>query len=162
MQGFREPGGPPAAPLRPQRQPEQAGAEKEGEGERKAHALAGSALGAEPLLELSLDLARLGEAPQLFLGKDEVVPDGDLENASVTPDELRLDAELLRDLGRQTGGAGVVVSACAVLDGYLVWHAAPPIRGHYTDRGPRRPEARPALQQLSRALSWDDISSRLE
>jgi hypothetical protein len=38
---------------------------------------------------------------------------------------LWLDAELLLDLGRQTGGAGVVVSARAVLDGDVGrWHGS--------------------------------------
>jgi hypothetical protein len=58
----------------------------------------------------------LREAAQLFLGEDEVVSHGDLEDATAAANQLRLDAELLLDLGRQTGGTGVVVSARAVLD----------------------------------------------
>jgi len=70
------------------------------------------------------DLAGLREAAQLLLGKDQVVPDGDLEDASAAADELGLDAELLLDLSRQTGGAGIVVSARAVLDGDMGRHGS--------------------------------------
>jgi hypothetical protein len=59
----------------------------------------------------------LREASQLFLGEDQVVGHGDLEDATTATDQIGLDAELLLDLSRQTGGAGVVVSARAVLDG---------------------------------------------
>jgi hypothetical protein len=76
----------------------------------------GRGLRAVPLLQCLLDLAGVGEAAQLFLGEDEVVPYGDLEDATAAANQLRLDAELLLDLSRQTGGTGVVVSARAVLD----------------------------------------------
>jgi hypothetical protein len=58
----------------------------------------------------------MGEAPRLFLGEEQLVVDGDLEDPTRPLDELRFDAELLLDLLRQTGGAGVVVSDSAVLD----------------------------------------------
>jgi hypothetical protein len=73
--------------------------------------------GGETLLELVLDLAGLRETAQLSLREDQVVADGDLEDAATTADQLGGDAELAFDLSRQTGGAGVVVSAGAVLDG---------------------------------------------
>lgn len=76
--------------------------------------------------ELPLDLAGLREAAQLFLGEDQLAPDGDLEDAAVALDQLRLDAELLLDRVRQTGGAGIVISAGAVLDGNVSRHAHPP------------------------------------
>jgi hypothetical protein len=59
----------------------------------------------------------LGEAAERFLGEDQVVAHGDLENATTAADELGGDAELLLDLDRQTGGTGVVASAGAILDG---------------------------------------------
>jgi hypothetical protein len=82
----------------------------------------GRGLRAVPLLQCLLDLAGFGEAAQLFLGEDEVVPHGDLEDATAAANQLRLDAELLFDLSRQTGGTGVVVSARAVLDGDVGRH----------------------------------------
>jgi hypothetical protein len=78
--------------------------------------------GGDPLRELLLDLSGLREAARLFLGEDEVVPHGDFEDAPVAADQLGCDAELLLDFGRQTGGAGVVVSARAVLDGDACRH----------------------------------------
>ena len=56
------------------------------------------------------------ETTCLLLGEEQLVVDGDLEDPSGTLDELRLDPELLLDLLRQTGGAGVVVSDAAVLN----------------------------------------------
>jgi hypothetical protein len=61
----------------------------------------------------------LGEAAELLLGEDHLVADGDLEDAARALDQLRLDAEALADVGRQTGGARVVVSGDAVLDPYV-------------------------------------------
>ena len=80
--------------------------------------------GGDALLELLLDLSRLREAAELFLGEDEVVPHGDLEDATAATDQLRLDAELLLDLSRQTGGARIVVSTGAVLDGDISRHSS--------------------------------------
>jgi hypothetical protein len=68
------------------------------------------------LLEGRLDLAGMGKAACLLLGEDQLVVDGDFEDSTGSLDELGLDAELLLDLLRQTGGAGVVVSDPAVLD----------------------------------------------
>jgi hypothetical protein len=59
----------------------------------------------------------------LLLGEDQLVVDGDLENASAAPDQLGLEAELAFNLRRQTGGARVVVSHRAVFDAHLL-HAA--------------------------------------
>jgi len=67
----------------------------------------------------------LGEASELLLGEDQVVAHRDLEDSTMAADQLRLDAELLLDLGRQTGGAWVVVSDRAVLDGDVGrWHGS--------------------------------------
>jgi hypothetical protein len=84
----------------------------------------------------------LREASEPFLGEDEVVADGDLEDTTAALDQLRLDAELLLDLSRQTGGAGVVVSAGAVLDGDVAGHAlllSPPIIAAAAQDRPDRP-----------------------
>jgi hypothetical protein len=80
-------------------------------------------LGAAHLgLELGGDLAGVREPAGLLLGEDELVVDRDLEDSSRSFDELRLDAQLLLDLFRQTGGARVVVSDGAVLDRDLRGH----------------------------------------
>ena len=83
----------------------------------------------EPLLpsqhfpQRLLNLARFREPPVGFFGVDEVTVHGDFEDAVFAFDELRLDAELAFDVGRQTGGAGAVVSNDAVFDLY-VGHSA--------------------------------------
>jgi hypothetical protein len=108
------------APVGPQRQPEKGGAEEQREKESEAHA---EDSGGEPLLDLLLDFAGLWKAAQPFLREDQVGVDGDLEDATAATDQLRGEAEPGFDLSRQTGGAGVVVSARAVLDGNV-------LRGH--------------------------------
>jgi hypothetical protein len=84
------------------------------------------------LLERGFDLAGEGKAARLLLGEEQLVVEGDFEDSSGTLDELRLDPELLLDLLRQTGGAGVVVSDSAVLDDDSGSHDPPPFEGHYT------------------------------
>jgi hypothetical protein len=69
--------------------------------------------------QLLFDLARHREAVGLFLGEDQLVVGGDLENASAAPDQLGLQTELAFNLRRQTGGARVVVSHRAVFDAHL-------------------------------------------
>jgi hypothetical protein len=72
-----------------------------------------------PLLQsaqLLDDLALGGEAALFFLGEELPVIGGDDEDAAGAAHELGLDAEVLPDLGRQTGGAGEVVSNAAVVD----------------------------------------------
>jgi hypothetical protein len=78
--------------------------------------------GAQLALERLDHFARLGEASHLLLREDQLVADGDVEDAAVALDEVRLDAEPTVDLFRQTGGAGVVASGGAVLDGDLAGH----------------------------------------
>jgi hypothetical protein len=107
-------------------------------------------LRAVPLLERLLDLAGVGEAAQLFLGEDEVVPHGDLENATAAANQLGLDAELLFDLSRQTGGTGVVVSARAVLYGNVGRHGILLSPLHYS--GP--------VKGAGGVLVLDDFSSK--
>jgi hypothetical protein len=69
----------------------------------------------------------------LSLGVDELVADGDFEDSASPFDELGRDAELLFNLLRQTGGAGVVVSDPAVLDGDARNHEPALLsRQHYT------------------------------
>jgi hypothetical protein len=81
------------------------------------------------LLEDAFDLARVRETTCLLLGEEQLVVDSDLEDSSGALDELRLDPELLLDLLRQTGGAGVVVSDAAVLDNDRGSHKPPPFGG---------------------------------
>jgi len=83
----------------------------------------GVRLRGDELLDLFFDLSRGGEAAQGLFREDQVVRHGHLEDAAAAPDQLGLDPELLFELRRQTGGAGVVVSARAVLDSNVGWHA---------------------------------------
>ena len=70
-----------------------------------------SRLGADHLgLELGGDFTGIGETAELLLGEDEIAVHGDLEDPSAPLDELWLDAELLLNLVRQTGGAREVLS----------------------------------------------------
>jgi hypothetical protein len=117
--GRRQARSPPPPLSGPQRQAEETTAEHEGSGERDVHGSAGGG----SLFEGRLDLAWIGETPCLFLGEEQLVVDGDLEDPTRSLDELRFDAELLLDLLRQTGGAGVVVSDPAVLDDDACGHA---------------------------------------
>ena len=75
------------------------------------------------------------EPAALLLGEQEVIAEGDFETASGALDELRLEAELLPELVRQTGGARVVVSDGAVLDGEGTGHGRPPFRPDYRTAG---------------------------
>jgi hypothetical protein len=62
------------------------------------------------------DLAGFREPAGLPLGEHQLAVHLDVEDAGGSLDELGLDAELLLDLCRQTGGARKVVSDGAVLD----------------------------------------------
>jgi len=55
-----------------------------------------------------------GEATDLMLGKDEFSVHDNIKDAVGALDQLRLDAELLGDSGRQTGGLRKIVSGYAV------------------------------------------------
>jgi hypothetical protein len=70
----------------------------------------------------------MGKAACLLLGEEQLIVDGDLEDATRSFDELGFDAELLLDLLRQTGGAGEVVSDAAVLDDDGCGHGAASFR----------------------------------
>jgi len=120
--GGRKRGSAPPPLSGPQGQAEQAATEQEGDGGREGHGSAGG----DSLLERGLDLAGEREAAGLPLGEDQLVVDGDLEDPAGPLDELGLDAQLLLDLLRQTGGAGIVVSDPAVLDCYSGGHHPPP------------------------------------
>jgi hypothetical protein len=117
--GRGQDGGGPALLLRPQREPQQAGAEEEGKDQGGCHPGLGS-LGFDPFAQLGFDLAGHREAVGLLLGEDQLVVDGDFEDAPAAPDQLALDAELAFNLRRQTGGARVVVSHRAVFDAHLL------------------------------------------
>ena len=73
-------------------------------------------LGAALARELLENLFVLGEAAGLVLGVDLLPVDDDVEDAAAPLDELRIDADLFLDSGRQTGGLGEVASLHAVLD----------------------------------------------
>jgi hypothetical protein len=70
------------------------------------------------------DFGGLGEAAVAVLGEDELAVGDDVEDAVIALEELRLDAERLPDVGRQTGGPRQIVSAYAVLDGDVHRHAS--------------------------------------
>ena len=98
--------------------------------------------------ELGGDLAGIREAAALLLGEDDLVVDRDLEDPAGSFDELGLDAELLLDLFRQTGGARIVVSDGAVLDADLGSHGPISFRREYT--GGRQ-------RGSSRGMKWQKI-----
>jgi hypothetical protein len=110
--GRRERWSAPPPPADPESESDEATADQDGGGERRVHRLAGR----DSLFESGLDLPGQGKAACLFLGEQELVVDGHLEDSTGPFDELGLDAELLFDLLRQTGGAGEVVSDPAILD----------------------------------------------
>jgi hypothetical protein len=69
-------------------------------------------------------LFRRGESAFLFLREDELAVHAHFEHAAATTRERRVDAALLLDLGRQTGGPGQIASLPAVKD--LDRHLVPP------------------------------------
>jgi len=62
------------------------------------------------------DLSVVGKAVQRTLGEDQLAVDGNLEDAAAPGDELAVSLERLLQLGRQTDGAGLVISLTAVFD----------------------------------------------
>jgi len=54
-----------------------------------------------------------------LLGVDQVAVQDHLEDAAGGRDQLGVQIELVLELGRQTGGDGLVVSDLAVFDGEL-------------------------------------------
>jgi hypothetical protein len=91
---------------------------------RPAHALGGFhpfvQLGGRAVLpERSPNLVPLGEAAQGALGEDALAVLRDLEDAAAAGDQLEggdVGAEMLKQLLRQTDGAGQIVSSGAVFD----------------------------------------------
>ena len=65
------------------------------------------------------DLLLRGEAVQSFLGKGQPAVDFHFEDSPVRGDEFGFNLESALDGVRQTGGAWLIVSNLAVLDGYL-------------------------------------------
>lgn len=61
----------------------------------------------------------VGEMTRRSLREDERAIDGHVENAAVPLDELRLDAQLTRQPGPQTGGPRKIISSAAVCDSDL-------------------------------------------
>jgi hypothetical protein len=62
------------------------------------------------------DLFRVGEAVLLVLREDQLAVGEHVELADRARDDLGVEALLLLDFGRETRGAGLVVSGLAVLD----------------------------------------------
>jgi hypothetical protein len=116
--GRREGWSAPPPPADPESEADEATADQDGGGERRMHRLAGR----DSLFESGLDLPGHGKAACLFLGEQELVVDGHFEDSTGPFHELGLDAELLFDLLRQTGGAREVVSDPAVLDDNACGH----------------------------------------
>ena len=58
-------------------------------------------------------------APDLFLGKDQAAVNGYVEHPAGRLHQGDFGSELVPQLRRQTGGAGLVVSDDAILDRYL-------------------------------------------
>ena len=56
------------------------------------------------------------EPPDVVLRKHDVAVGDDIENAAMTLDELDLEAKLVADVGRQTGGLRQIASGDAVDD----------------------------------------------
>jgi hypothetical protein len=69
-----------------------------------------------PSVDLLEDLLVLGEPVRHLVGVDDVVVDGDFEDAARAFLQRGGDAVLVLDGGLQTGGLGEVVSLPAVLD----------------------------------------------
>ena len=64
------------------------------------------------------DVRFVGERAGFVFAEEQVVVDFDVEDAAAAADELRSDTEGAFDFGRQTGGAGEVVSLHAVGNGH--------------------------------------------
>ena len=62
------------------------------------------------------DFSVVGKAVQGTLGEDQLAVDGNLEHTTARGDELAFNLERFLQLGRQTGGARLVVSLTAVFD----------------------------------------------
>jgi hypothetical protein len=56
----------------------------------------------------------LGETPDLVLREDELSIHNNVKDAVGALDQMRLDAELIGDSGRQTGGLWKIVSGYAI------------------------------------------------
>ena len=81
------------------------------------HGLLGRGRGESP--QGADDLLGLREAVFRALGEDELVVGDDVELTAGARDDVGVDAERLRDRGRQTGGLWQVVSNFAVADRHL-------------------------------------------
>jgi len=73
----------------------------------------GNALG---FLDSIQDLLMLGESMMFVFGKNKLAINDNIKHSTATPDQVRLDVQLLSQFGRQTGGPGTVVSLHAVSD----------------------------------------------
>ena len=71
------------------------------------------------LRQLRFHFAVLREALEVFLRKDQLVTELDLENTVLSLDEVGFNTELLLDFVRQTGGSGQIVSNYTIFNGQL-------------------------------------------
>ena len=63
------------------------------------------------------DLARFRKSPEFFLGENQGLVGLDFKIAAGALDQFRVGIESLFEVGRQTGGPGLVVSIYAVFNG---------------------------------------------
>lgn len=75
-----------------------------------------AASGLQAVGEEGLYLSRLRESVDLVLGEEGLAVEAYVEDAATALHQLRSLVESLFDDGRQTGGAGLVVSSYAVFD----------------------------------------------
>jgi hypothetical protein len=85
--------------------------------------ISGVEKGCEQLLHLSVVRESTGASFRV----DQLTVDFHFEDTVLALDQLGLEIESLSDIGRQTGGTGVVVSDDAVFDSHF-WHSCPPRR----------------------------------
>ncbi len=65
------------------------------------------------------NLSRIGESTHLTLREDRCSVDLDFEDAILALDQSRVRAEFFFELGRQPGGAWLIVSNNAVFNAYI-------------------------------------------
>jgi hypothetical protein len=63
------------------------------------------------------DFSRLRKSPEFFFGEDQRFVGPDFKYAPQTLDQFGIGSKSLFEVGRQTGGPGLVVSGDAVFDG---------------------------------------------
>ncbi len=80
--------------------------------------------GARLRLEFLNDLAQLGESARFVLGEHKFAIYENVEDTVAPRDQPRLYAKRVAQFSRQTGGRGLIVSRCAIMD--FNFHKLPP------------------------------------